>query len=60
MCYLAFVLNRLGDFSSRLSIPKLLVYTLKKKLGVLPDFEAELEATANTALAYHAGGTKHD
>lgn len=46
---------RLGDMQSRLFIPMILVYILKKKLGVIPDFEEELESTSNTALQYHAG-----
>lgn len=46
---------RLGDLSSRVLAPMMMVYSLKKKLGVIPDFEKDVERTGNTALAYHAG-----
>lgn len=28
---------------------------LKKRLGLIPDFQGEKESTANTSLEYHAG-----
>ncbi|CAM9960416.1 unnamed protein product [Ectocarpus sp. 6 AP-2014] len=45
----------MGDLSSKLSVPKLLLGTLKEKLGVLPDFRALRETNANTSLEFHAG-----
>ena len=45
----------IGDFSTRFALAKFLFYTLKTKLGVIPDFEVELEGTANTSLTYHGG-----
>ncbi|CAN0407534.1 unnamed protein product, partial [Ectocarpus sp. 8 AP-2014] len=45
----------MGDLSSKLSVPKLLLSTLKEKLGVLPDFRTLRETSANTSLEFHAG-----
>lgn len=45
----------LGDLCTRFALAKILVDNLKTKLGVIPDFKAELEGTVNTSLAYHGG-----
>lgn len=37
------------------AIPKMILHSLKVKLGVLPDLDAALEVTANTSLDFHAG-----
>lgn len=47
--------DRLGDLNSKLAVPRMILYSFKKKMGVIPDFESELESTANTSLVYHAG-----
>ncbi len=45
----------MGDFGGRLSFPRMMVNTLKTKLGVYPDLRRMRESTANTSLEYHAG-----
>lgn len=50
---------RIGDLMSRISLLKMLNYSLKKKMGATPDFEADFESTANTSLEYHAGDQLH-
>lgn len=47
--------RRLGDMASRVAIPKMLMFSLKTRLGLTPDFRGLHEATANTSLAFHAG-----
>lgn len=47
--------DSLGDFVSRVAIIKMLVHSLKTKLGVVPNLKDNLESTANTSLEYHAG-----
>eukprot|EP00903_Cladosiphon_okamuranus_P013499 g12573.t1 len=46
---------KIGDLASRLFIPKMMMYNLKAKLGVTPNFSGMHESTANTSLVYHAG-----
>ncbi|CAM9770733.1 unnamed protein product, partial [Ectocarpus sp. 13 AM-2016] len=46
---------KLGDMASLVGIPKMLLYSLKVKLGIIPDLDAALETTANTSLDFHAG-----
>eukprot|EP00903_Cladosiphon_okamuranus_P013500 g12574.t1 len=46
---------KFGDLASRLVIPKMMIYNLKAKLGVTPNFSGMHESTANTSLVYHAG-----
>lgn len=50
-----FTRNSLGDMASRLFLAKLMVLSLKIKLGVTPDFDGMKESTANTSLEFHAG-----
>ncbi|CAN0379871.1 unnamed protein product, partial [Ectocarpus sp. 12 AP-2014] len=45
---------KLGDMASLVGIPKMLLYSLKVKLGITPDLDAALETTANTSLDFHA------
>ncbi|CAM9760681.1 unnamed protein product [Ectocarpus sp. 12 AP-2014] len=44
-----------GDMASMVVIPKMLLSSLKVKLGIVPDLDAALETTANTSLDFHAG-----
>ncbi|CAB1111476.1 unnamed protein product [Ectocarpus sp. CCAP 1310/34] len=49
------VVIKLGDMASLVGIPKMLLYSLKVKLGIIPDLIDALETTANTSLDFHAG-----
>ncbi|CAN0273128.1 unnamed protein product [Ectocarpus sp. 12 AP-2014] len=40
--------------ASMVVIPKMLLSSLKVKLGIVPDLDAALETTANTSLDFHA------
>ena len=41
--------------ASRLVIPKMLLFSLKARLGLVLDGRAQHESTANTSLEFHAG-----
>lgn len=47
--------HSVGDVASRLAIPRLVSYVLKKKLGLVFDREGLKESNCNTSLEYHAG-----
>lgn len=40
---------------SRLFLAKMMLFSLKIKLGIMPDFDGMKESTANTSLEFHAG-----
>eukprot|EP00752_Nemacystus_decipiens_P007044 g6317.t1 len=46
---------KMGDMADRLFLPKMMLYNLKVKLGLVPDFLGMHEANANTSLVFHAG-----
>lgn len=46
---------RIGEMSSRLFLLKMMVVSLKEKLGVYPSLNKEKETSANTSLVFHAG-----
>lgn len=48
--------NSLGDYASRVAMLKMMVHSLKIKLGLVPDLNGNFDSVANTSLEFHAGG----
>ena len=56
MCVVCNQHDRIGDMANGLFLPKMMMYNLQMKLGLVPDFMGMHEVTANTSLVFHAGG----